>query len=71
MSRKTKQKKKSVIIRRFLGQVNVSTKDESGEPIPKEQLKFENKHLKAYLKGHETFMFNKHMFPVKQELTII
>jgi hypothetical protein len=43
--------------RRFLGIVYTRTTDKQGNPIPKQSLKFENAHLKAYLKGSTYFKF--------------
>lgn len=57
---------KSSITRKFLGKTE--------EFISKEEQRFEQKHLKAYLKGHNTFTFGRdeHRNPiihtVKQEL---
>jgi hypothetical protein len=53
----TQSKKQQKLRRRFLGIVFTRTKDKDGNPIPKEALKFENAHLKAYLKGETYFKF--------------
>lgn len=52
----TQSKNEQKLRRKFLGIVYTSTKDKEGTPIPKESLKFENAHLKAYLKGHTHFI---------------
>jgi len=53
----TQSKSEQKLRRRFLGIVYTRTTDKHGDPIPKEALKFENAHLKAYLKGQTYFNF--------------
>jgi hypothetical protein len=53
----TQSKNPQKLRRKFLGIVYTRTTDKEGNPIPKETLKFENAHLKAYLKGQSFFPF--------------
>jgi hypothetical protein len=53
----TQSKNPEKLRRRFLGIVYTRTTDKQGNPIPKQSLKFENAHLKAYLKGETHFKF--------------
>lgn len=53
----TQSKSSEKLRRRFLGIVYTRTTDQQGNPIPKESLKFENAHLKAYLKAESYFKF--------------
>lgn len=64
---------KKKLRRRFLGEVYTRKTYEGGMRIPTWRLKFEDKHLKAYLKGYDTFTFGynelgeKVVHRVKQE----
>lgn len=53
----TQSKNEQKLRRKFLGIVYTRTTDKQGSPIPKESLKFENAHLKAYLRGETYFKF--------------
>jgi len=51
----TQSRSKQKLRRRFLGVVITSKWDNEGNLIPDKDRKFENKHLKAYLKGQSYF----------------
>lgn len=68
---------KQKVLRRFLGTVYTSTKNEDGLPIDKQERRFESKHLRAYLRGFERFIFGRYKdgspkwHTVKQELIYV
>jgi len=62
----TQSKKEQKLRRRFLGVVITSKYDKEGNLIPEKDRKFENAHLKAYLKGQSEFIHGYTYDPVRK-----
>ena len=62
----TKSNKTQKLRRRFLGVVITSKYDQAGNLIPEADRKFENAHLKAYIKGQTEFTHGYSYDPVRK-----